>query len=298
MLESIRELLPWVDIETSGDAGNLIILGGGTLINRSSYLRQLTDRDIPRAERAVIGTGVASPDYWGQQEDPERWVRWLGTCAYVGVRGPKSLDRLRSWGFEGDLEVCGDSALLLERPDVERVPGRIVVAPAWTKGKLWGGSDRAVLEAVAQAVGLWKSEGRDVVFLASSPDDDGQILQMERELGSSLDFVQGYLDLPAAISTLGSAEVVVGERLHACVIAAAVGTPFVPIEYRPKLRDFSASVGQEHLVVRTDEVSGPVLVERVAEAVGAGAGEADGHVARYRERMRSAAQVIERAVTG
>jgi hypothetical protein len=298
MLESIRRLLPWVDIETSGDPGNLIILGGGTLINRSSYLRQVTERDTPRAERAVIGTGVASPDYWGQLEDPQRWVRWLGTCSYVGVRGPKSLDRLQSWGFEGELEVCGDSALLVERPDVERVPGRIVVAPAWTKGKLWGESDRVVMEAMAHAVGAWRSEGRDVVFLASSPDDDGQILQMERAMGSGLDFVQGYLDQTAAISTLASAELVVGERLHACVIAAAVSTPFVPIEYRPKLRDFSASLGKEHLVVRTDEISGPALVELASEAVTEGTEETDRRVTRYRHRLRSAARVIERAVTG
>jgi hypothetical protein len=299
MLDAVRGLLPWADVETSGDPGQLLILGGGTLINRSSYLKQVSERDTPRTERVVIGTGVANPDFWGEQEDPQRWIRWLSSCAYVGVRGPHSYERLRSWGMKSDLEVSGDSALLLERPAVHRIPGRVVIAPAWTKGKLWGGSDETVVDAVALAVANWRAEGREVVALASSPDDDGQILQIgERAGGVLLPFVQGYVDQATAIETIASADVVVGERLHACVIAAAVGTPFVPIEYRPKLRDFAASVGVEDLVVRSDELTHGLLTERVSSAIDAGANGVTDHVVRYRERLRAAATLIERAVVG
>lgn len=298
MLDATRALLDWADLETSGDPGRLLILGGGTLINRSSYLRQVTERDTPRVERAVLGTGVANPAFWGEQEDPDRWARWLQSCAYVGVRGPHSLDRIRSWGFEGDAEVSGDTALLTERPPVDRVPGRVVIAPAWTKGKLWGGSDEAVVAALASAVTAWRAEDREVVALASSPDDDGQILQIGREVGGEpIPFVQGYLDGALAIETIASADVVIGERLHACVLAAAVATPFVAIEYRPKLADFAASVGAEHLVIRSDELNDGALAGLAAEAMAAGTAEADGHVARYRQRLRAAGRLIERAVT-
>jgi hypothetical protein len=185
----------------------------------------------------------------------------------------------------------------METPEVAKVPGRIVIAPAWTKGKLWGGSDESVVAAMAEASAGWRAEGREVVALASSPDDDGQILQIgERAGGALLPFVQGYLDPTAAIETVASADVVVGERLHACVIAAGVGTPFVPIEYRPKLRDFSASVGVEELVIRSDELTGGLLVEHVNQAVTLGTAVASGHVARYRERLRAAGKLIERAV--
>lgn len=298
MLDATRGLLDWVDIETSGDPGRLLVLGGGTLINRSSYLRQVTERDTPRVERAVLGTGVANPAFWGEQEDPERWVRWLSTCVYVGVRGPHSLDRLRFWGFDGDVEVSGDTALLIERPAVERVPGRVVIAPAWTKGKLWGGSDDAVVAALADSVGHWRAEGREVVALASSPDDDGQILQIGHAVGGDpLPFVQGYLDRDRALDVITSADVVVGERLHACVIAAAVSTPFVAIEYRPKLADFAASVGAADLVIRSDELIDGALTRGTEDAIAKGTGEADRHVARYREKLRAAGSLIERAVT-
>jgi len=297
MVEAIRSLLPGVDVETSGEPGRLLILGGGTLINRSSYLRKVMGVDTPSVERCVIGTGVASPDYWGLVEDPDAWVRWLSSCVYVGVRGPHSYHRLRSWGFDGQLEVSGDSALLIEPPEVDTVPGRVVIAPVWTKGRLWGGSDEAVVEVLASAVASWRDEGREVIALSSSPDDDGQILQIGREAGGTLlPFVQGYLDTARAIETVASADLVVGERLHACVIAAAVGTAFVPIEYRPKLRDFAASVGVEHLVIRSDELDARILAEHVDAAMATGTDEVADHVNRYRERLRTAAKLVEHAV--
>ncbi|NIS35767.1 MAG: polysaccharide pyruvyl transferase family protein, partial [Actinobacteria bacterium] len=85
----------------------------GTLINRSNYLEQLIERDSPRAERAVFGTGVANPGYWGIVEPVDEWVRFLETCAYVGLRGPVSLETVRHWGYGGDAEVLGDPALAL-----------------------------------------------------------------------------------------------------------------------------------------------------------------------------------------
>jgi len=215
----------------------------------------------------------------------------------VGVRGPHSYERLRSWGFEGNLEVSGDSALLIERPPVDTVAGRVVLAPVWTKGRLWGGSDEAVATTMASAVESWRNEGREVVALSSSPDDDGQILQIGREVGDTLlPFVRGYLDTQRAIETIASADVVVGERLHACVIAAAVGTPFVPIEYRPKLRDFAASVGVEDLVIRTDHLTAGALAEHAGAAIAKGPESANEHVDRYRQRLRAAAQLLERSV--
>src|SRR5690606_23065966 len=97
MLEAARRLLPWAQVEVSGTPRHLLVLGGGTLINRRTYLGWVAERDSPRVERAVLGTGVASPAYWAVTEPVEGWLRWLSTCAYVGVRGPHSEATLRQW---------------------------------------------------------------------------------------------------------------------------------------------------------------------------------------------------------
>ena len=299
MVDRIRELLDWADIAESGDPQDLIVLGGGTLINMRTYLRWVSERDSPRIERATLGTGVASPEFWGLTEDPDRWVRWLSSCVYVGVRGPQSAETLRSWGYKGELEICGDSALLVTPgPDVERVDGRVVVAPAWTKGELWGGSDRDVVDALGAAIVRWKRDGREVVCLASSPEDDGQILQLSKATGGEvLPYLAGYVENQAAIDLIASAEVVVGERLHACILAAAVSTPFIGIEYRPKLRDFAESVDRGDLIARTDALSGDSVVELAAEAISIGTEAVDARVAEYQDRLRQASASLQKALS-
>ncbi len=149
MLDATRDLLPWGEIDVRGEAKDLLLLGGGTLINRNQYLKWLTERDSPRIERAVYGTGVASPGFWGLTEDPSEWLRWLGTCAYVGVRGPRSAETLQGWGYKGEFEVCGDPALALEPITLKDISGSVLVAPAWTNGELWGESDQAVYTELA-----------------------------------------------------------------------------------------------------------------------------------------------------
>lgn len=298
MLEAIRRLMPWAEVEVSGMPRELLLLGGGTLINRKTYLGWLGERDSPRIERAVVGTGVADPSYWGLTEPIEGWLRWLSSCVYVGVRGPRSEAILREWGHDGPLEICGDPALLLESAGSARVEGRVVISPAWTDGELWGKSDTAVMETLAEATEMWLSEGRDVRFLSCNPADDRPIFEIMRAAGhADLPYTAGYLDLEDALDALASADLVVGERLHAAVLAAAVGSPFVSLEYRPKLADFAASVGAEAALVRTDTLSLDTLAQAAEAAIQVAPTVAD-RVETYRSRLQEAARTIHDGVCG
>ena len=296
MIEAARALMPWADIEPRGEANNLLLLGGGTLINRNQYLRWLVEHDSPRLERAVLGTGVASPDFWGLTEDTDQWLTWLSTCAYVGVRGPNSLRHLERWGFKGDAEVCGDLALALEVPSVSAVEGRILVAPAWTGGELWGGEDGLVYEALIDAARGWLNDGHEVMFMSCHPSDDRPILQMRDELGAPSGYVPGYVDTEKAQAEIASAEVIVGERLHACVLAAAAHRPFVAVEYRPKVLDFALSVGMDDFVIRSDEVSGDRLAELV-DLSASGIAALRESVERYRVKLRQAAAMLHQSLS-
>ena len=296
MLDAVRRLMPWGDVETAGDPTDLLVLGGGTLINRRVYLDWLREKDSPRSERAVFGTGVASPDYWGLTEEPEDWIEFLGTCAYVGVRGPRSAETLRTWGYEGELEVCGDPALALERLDDTPEPsdGRLVISPLDTRGELWGGDDRAVLDTFIEVVQQAVAEGREVWMLSCFPADDRVCIELMRRAGHpDLPYLAGYTDHDQALRLLGSASVVLAERLHAAVLAAATGAPFVAVEYRPKLRDFAASVGQEDVVARADDLTSTSILQTIRD-VEARRTEVTGEIAAavdtYRGRLLAAAE--------
>ncbi|MGC2240034.1 MAG: polysaccharide pyruvyl transferase family protein, partial [Acidimicrobiia bacterium] len=299
MLEATASLLDWGDLDARGEATDLLLLGGGTLINRNRYLGWLVERDSPRIERAVLGTGVASPEFWGVTENTSEWLRWLGTCAYVGVRGPRSAETLVDWGFDGDMEICGDPALLLKTDVQPDRDGPIVVAPAWTGGELWGKSDETVYAHLADAITAWARSGREVVLMSCHPTDDRPILMIQEMLGSiDVGYHAGYLDVGASQRLIAGSSLVVGERLHACVLAAASGRPFVGIEYRPKVGDFADSVGMSHFALRSDQLSGDRLVELAAEAMTTSLDEMNRAVERYRSVLTRAGESIETAVRG
>jgi polysaccharide pyruvyl transferase WcaK-like protein len=71
------------------------------------------------------------------------------------------------------------------------------------------------------------------------------------------------LDGARAVERMRSWDAVVSLKLHAAVCAAAAAVPFLAVEYRPKVRDFAASLGWERFTLRSDEIS----VARVVETV-------------------------------
>ncbi|MFZ0627308.1 MAG: polysaccharide pyruvyl transferase family protein, partial [Acidimicrobiia bacterium] len=131
------------------------------------------------------------------------------------------------------------------------------------------------------------------------PTDDRPILMIEEMLGSiDVSYQAGYLDVGASQRLIAGSSLVVGERLHACVLAAASGRPFVGIEYRPKVADFADSVSMSHFTLRSDQLSGDRLVELAAEAMTSSLDEMNRAVERYRSVLTRAGESIETAVRG
>jgi glycosyltransferase involved in cell wall biosynthesis len=293
MLAAVQALMPWADVARETPRPRMLMLGGGTLVNgRNYYLTRILRNDGPTLERAVFGSGVRSPRFWGVTERMEEWWSFFDASLLVSVRGPDSVRYLRDLGYEGQVEIIGDPALSLPIPsEVERVEGRVVLCPVFTAGRLWGEDDQRVFEQFATTLQRLRAEGREVVMMTAFPNDDRWAIEIMRRAGApDMPYLSGYEDLNETSRLLSSADLVIGERLHSVVLAAAVGTPFVAVEYRPKLRDFARSVGRDDAVVRTDEIDrldatvdtvlaeGPTFSERVTEQVEA-----------YRVKQREAA---------
>jgi polysaccharide pyruvyl transferase WcaK-like protein len=241
---------------------------------------------------------VANPEYWGEpKEAVSEWIAFLESCAFVGVRGPLSAELLHQWGIRREVEVIGDPALsLLPSPDVSKVGGRVIVCPAWSNGLLWGESDSEVIAAFSDLISTLRRQGHEVWALSAFPGDDTHIIEMMRRAGApELPYLAAHDEPRAALDLVATADLVVAERLHAAVLAAAVGTVPVMVEYRPKLRDFAQSVDLSELVIRTDNVAGGALTTLVAEAF-AGRSELaarmEPRVTEYRSRQKSAAARI------
>lgn len=297
---AIERLMPWARFEAEPADPRLLMVGGGTLLNgRRYYLNRMLRQESAVVERALFGTGVRSPEYWGTTEPMEEWFSFIDSSLFAAVRGPDSVKNLRKLGYRRDLPIIGDPALSLEAPTgASPVGGRIVVCPVYTSGNLHGGSDDVVFDALATLIQKARAEGRDVVMLSAFPQDDRWIIDvMRRAKAPDLDYLAGYADIDATMALLATADVVIAERLHAAIMAAAAGTPFVGLEYRPKMRDFARSVDQEAAIIRTDQMGElGTLFERVAANRDSLASDLQARVAKYRELQKDAAERLRSAL--
>jgi glycosyltransferase involved in cell wall biosynthesis len=297
---AIERLMPWAHFAVDHPDPRLLMVGGGTLINgRRYYLTRMLRRDSPAVERVLFGTGVRSPEYWGVTEPMDDWFGFIDSAIVAGVRGPDSVANLRTLGYDRSLPIIGDPALTLDAPEgTERIDGRVVVCPVWTSGNLHGGDDGAVFDAMASTIGRLRATGREVVMLSAFPEDDRWIIElMRRAEAADMPYVAGYADLDASLALLASADLVIGERLHAAILAAAVATPFVALEYRPKVRDFTRSIDQEDATVRTDEIDRlDEVVDAILEDVAGAAAALAEPVAHFRALQARTSDEIRRAL--
>ena len=255
IMEAVNRLLPAFDIRREHPDPVALMVGGGTIINsKKYYLTRVLREDRPGLPIFTFAPGVRDPEFWGVTEPMDDWLAVFRAAESVTVRGPDSARHLASLGWPGEVHVIGDPALSLAPLEVDHRSEEVIVAPLNTDGNLFGGSDAAVLSALASECARLTDLGMTVTLMSSFPEDDRWILDMERMIDRPVDYFCGYASLDETLARIAGASLVVGERLHASILAAAMRTPFAAVAYRPKTLDFVRSIGAEHLAVTTGEL--------------------------------------------
>lgn len=147
---------------------------------------------------------------------------------------------------------------------------------------------------VARAVDALRNRGLNtymVPFHTVTPDDDRQ--EITRIMNLVKDRDVETLDRPRspgeALSLLGQADLVLGLRLHALVLAAAASTPVASVDYDPKIRGFMEMAGAEEYLCRPGD--GLNALTEAAQAALERGDEA-------RETLRDSAEAMRRRITG
>jgi polysaccharide pyruvyl transferase CsaB len=129
-------------------------------------------------------------------------------------------------------QLGGDPALLLEAPaGVTRDENLVVIAPREAQ--------RAATERLVEVARALRAQGKRVLALGFQPGWD------DPELG----LFQGVAEIestssPArALERIAGAGAVIGVRLHAVILGAAVGTNFYGVSYDPKVQGFCRDAG-------------------------------------------------------
>lgn len=245
-----------------------LVMGGGTLVG-VRYFRLLAKLGMAVTKnngKYAIGVGVQDPGYVGRGSgsgngELTKWAPILAGFDSVSVRGPRSVELLADIGLTA--KVTGDPALILPRPDVPVEDGLIGVNLGYGDD-LWGHDPAGVADQVAVAVRELASRGHRFVGILMNPGD-------RKWLEVAFADVPAEILLPAdaaaAAREFARCSAAIVCRLHAGILAALSDTPVVSLEYQPKCRDFALSIDDERALIRTDQVTGTAVVDRILQSL-------------------------------
>ncbi len=277
-------------------------LGGGTLINQKPVV---FERALPFLAAEIpsfcFGTGVGEVSRWG--DHLALWCELLTQFQFVGVRGPRSFERLKQDGLTNH-EMVGDACLL------DDVSLHIQPQSTYRRLRLWVDLSFGAQETPESTVFRYR-----LLRLLASLEESGRAEISLFSTWSAYDpwvrhQVAQFLprDRPivslsrASRSTLQTADLCITYRLHACAAALTSGAPVLAVEYEDKCGDFLEYLNlQQYLIAPNAEgaakletwLTGSAAdrwateLPRIHEAVRHGKECTEAAFGRFREKLES-----------
>lgn len=210
----------------------------------------------------------------------------------ITVRGPRSKRVLNEHGVKS--EIVGDTALLLKpddfKPDAtEKI---VVILRTPGTGRKWTHSNDYI-DAISNFCRSIPS-CVEKVFLPFFPADIPLHSNLARSIPNARwEDYTSVVDIDGVLREISSAEVVISEKLHGNIFAAACYTPFISLEYAPKNADFATSMGMSEMNIRIDNVDSATLSQLYDTARSYDENEIKSQVTTFRGRLRSAVEQID-----
>jgi polysaccharide pyruvyl transferase WcaK-like protein len=241
---------PWPKLQLP----DLSIIGGGTLLDlsfdtRGKHILALQEAGVPTV---FWGTGVLPCS--GLMSPQAK--KMLEGAALVGVRGPQSLRLLQANGIM-TAKIIGDPALVLPRSKLPIGKSSRVVAVnvGDARGRMLG-SEQYVVDQLNLVTRNLVASGYTVILFSMWPSDEKYI----SKICYATKVRQFTASVPELLEFFRTCYCVIGMKLHAVVLSATAGVPFISIGYRDKCLDFAESVGLERWVVPAND---PKLAQKI-----------------------------------
>ncbi|MCL2677738.1 MAG: polysaccharide pyruvyl transferase CsaB [Clostridiales bacterium] len=126
-------------------------------------------------------------------------------------------------------------------------------------------SPKLNIPGVAAAADRFAGEGWKIIFLPFSEESDLPVCRQAAAAMNRESFVLPGTTPSRMMAILGACEAVVGNRLHALVMAAAGAVPFLGLVSDPKISSFCAGLQQPALDLET--LTEELLCEKIAEVI-------------------------------
>lgn len=266
------------------------VLGGGGLLKdfgRGSRNVRRWLEWLRLAQRAGVPTMLWSVGAENlDNEVSRRLIRdRLRDVDVVTVRDSASAERLREAGVERPIHVTADPVPAFVRQYRRPRPSRSgetrpvigVSLRHWYARSFETVDDAAYerfLDELARALDhlaiTYDATFLFVPFRRAAHDDDREVLRMlvsRMKTASRGEVRSDHPDVHETVRRLAQVDLVIGMRLHAAVIASALGVPTIALEYMPKVADYMAEIGQSAHVAPLREVRAPWLVAEAEDGL-------------------------------
>jgi len=296
-----RRLFPKYNLLGEGHdkSSDINLFGGGT--HYPYALRRGSQGSIRRRQsNFAIGLGVHDPGGSRRFGLLTRWAMRRWSFNYLGVRGYRSQEICALNGVRA--EVTGDTALFFERSQPPHRPQGL--AAISVVGKPMGheriGSREVVFNEMVDCCHTLIAMGMKLMLVPFSRDDVPWMERMSKELDSPpfLNFWTPDIDsnLDGFFAELEKCDLLIGERLHSVVLAAALGIPFISIAYKPKCFDFVNSIGLDRYLIKSNRAVSSEMIRLVRQLMAEESGikeELKERVGFFRQRIKDSATNIQ-----
>ena len=237
---------------------DMLVSGGGSLLqdvtskkNCIYYLGVIFMALLLRKPVVIYGQGVGPL----QEKRNQRLVKWFfNRVNAIHVRDEESYELLRRIGVKQPIQVAPDPVLGIDRDVVDVAKGEAILRQFGYTGErplvimaLRNWADKDYIHEFAEMGDALCAQGYTVGLLAMHYDQDEGISRAvcDAMQGNAFVIAEHY-DTPTLFSIFENAEIVVGMRLHAMIIGAALDKRIMAISYDPKVTSFMKMIHNPH----------------------------------------------------
>jgi len=260
---------------------NAYVLGGGGLLkdygktssNVEVWLRWLNVAKSFGLKTMIWSMGVENLRY----EKSKNLIRdALETVDAITVRDSNSKQRLEEIGVTNNILVTADPAISLAREHRKKRSlkerFRVVVSLRhWYKYNMSFVPNplayNRMLDSIATAldnmIDKWNIEIELMPLRTGSKDDDREVLNsLVRRMQKKPQVLKIYDETPEideALAILSNADLLIGMRLHAVILATSMGVPSIAISYMPKVSDYMSFIDQDDFCLDVEDINSEKL---------------------------------------
>ena len=257
----------WRSVASAIRASDVVVSGGGGLLQSATSLRSLLYyasiiREAKRQQRkaVIFAQGIGPLNYFGR----EVVKRACATVDIACVRDETSLGTLQPLLPGVTVRLTADPVFLADetpspaaRELLTREGLRDDVGDLVAVVVRRGAALDQVMEKLASVVDrLALRYGAHVVFVPLQPPHDADAAaSVIRRCKSAPVLLAGGYDLPTMMALVGRCGAIVSMRLHALILAARAGVPFLAIPHDPKILALTRSLAYPLPELRRDSLS-------------------------------------------